>query len=81
MREGAACSPILWAVYADGLLVVLRKSGLGCKVAGLWVGGVLYADDLALLAPTRAILARMLKLVESYGASLNLTFSSCQEAS
>ena len=81
MREGAACSPILWAVYADGLLVVLRKSGLGCKVAGLWVGGVLYADDLALLAPTRDILARMLRLVESYGASLNLTFSSCQEAS
>ena len=75
MREGAACSPILWAVYADGLLVVLRGSGLGCKVAGLWVGGVLYADDLALLAPTRAILASMLALVESYGASLNLTFS------
>ena len=81
MREGAACSPILWAVYADGLLVVLRESGLGCKIAGLWVGGVLYADDLALLAPTRAILARMLALVEAYGASLNLTFSSCQEAS
>ena len=81
MREGAACSPILWAVYADGLLVVLRESGLGCKVAGLWVGGVLYADDLALLAPTRAILASMLALVESYGASLNLTFSSCQDAS
>ena len=78
MREGAACSPILWAVYADGLLVVLRESGLGCKVAGLWVGGVLYADDLALLAPTRAVLARMLALVESYGASLNLTFSSCK---
>ena len=80
MREGAACSPVLWAVYADGLLVILRESGLGCKVAGVWVGGVLYADDLALLAPTRAILASMLALVESYGASLNLTFSSCQDA-
>ena len=81
MREGAACSPVLWAVYADGLLLILRESGLGCKVAGLWVGGVLYADDLALLAPTRAILASMLALVESYGASLNLTFSSCQDPS
>ena len=79
MREGAACSPILWAVYADGLLVVLRQSGLGCHVAGVWMGGFLYADDLSLLAPTRVILASMLALVEAYGASLNLTFSSSQD--
>ena len=79
MREGAAASPLLWAVYADGILVVLRKSGLGCYVAGKWMGAVMYADDLALLAPTRAILAKMLSLVVDHGATLNLTFSSCQE--
>ena len=79
MREGAAASPVLWAIYADGLLVVLRQSGLGCHVAGMWMGGFLYADDLALLAPTRAILAAMLALVEAYGASLNLTFSTSQD--
>ena len=81
MREGAVCSPILWAVYADGLLVILRQSGLGCHIAGVWTGAVLYADDLTLLAPSRAILAAMLALVEAHGASLNLTFSSNQEAS
>ena len=79
MREGAACSPFLWAVYADGLLTELRNSGLGCSVAGLWMGAMLYADDLSLLAPTRAILASMLALVEAYGAKLNLTFSSDQD--
>ena len=42
---------------------------------------MLYADDLTLLAPSRTILAAMLALVETYGASLNLTFSSNQEAS
>ena len=40
------------------------------------MGAVLYVDDLALLAPTRAVLAAMLELVVSYGARLNLTFSS-----
>lgn len=79
MREGAAASPILWAVYADGFLVLLRKEGLGCHVAGVWMGAFMYADDLSLLAPTRKILASMLALVESYGASLNLTFSSDQD--
>ena len=81
MREGAAASPVLWSVYADGVLKLLRKSGLGCYIAGVWVGAVMYADDLALLAPTRAILASMLSLVVTHGAELNLTFSSCQEPS
>ena len=79
MREGAAGSPILWAVYADGLLIILRRSSLGCHIAGVWMGGFLYADELALLAPTRAILAAMLALVEEYGAALNLKFSTNQD--
>ena len=79
MREGAAASPVLWAVYADGIIKKLRKSKLGCYVAGCWVGAVMYADDLALIAPTRVVLAAMLELVEKYGASLNLTFSSSQD--
>ena len=79
MREGAACFPFLWAVYADGLLLVLRRSKLGCHVAGQWMGAFLYADDLSLIAPTRAILASMLAIVAEYGASLNLHFSTCQD--
>ena len=79
MREGAAASPALWAVYADGIIKRLRKSKLGCYVAGCWVGAVMYADDLALIATTRAVLAAMLDLVVEYGASLNLTFSSSQD--
>jgi hypothetical protein len=79
IREGAAASPILWAVYADGILLVLRRSGLGCYVAGAWMGAVLYADDLALIATNRAMLAEMLALAVAHGAALNLTFSSCQD--
>ena len=40
----------------------------------------MYADDLALIATTRAVLAAMLDLVVKYGATLNLTFSSSQDA-
>ena len=59
--------------------MVLRQSGLGCHVAGMWMGGVMYADDLALLASNRTMLAEMLALVVAHGASLNLIFSSCQD--
>ena len=39
------------------------------------MGGFLYADDLSLIAPSHAILARMLEMVAENGASLNLHFS------
>ena len=74
-RQGAVASPALWAVYIDDLLVELRRKGLGCYVAGVWMGAVLYVDDLALLAPTRSILASMLAVVERYSGTHNLHFS------
>ena len=74
-RQGAVASPALWAVYVDGLLLKLRGKGLGCFVAGVWMGAVLYVDDLALLAPTRSMLDRMLTVVEEYGHDHNLRFS------
>jgi hypothetical protein len=74
-RQGAAASPALWAIYVDGLLAELRRRGLGCHVAGVWMGAFLYVDDLALLAPTRAGLAGMLEVVEKYSVSHNLRFS------
>ena len=79
MREGAAASPALWAVYADGILKALRRSGLGCHVAGMWCGAVMYADDLALMATNRAMLSEMLAIAVKHGAGLNLRFSSSQD--
>ena len=74
-RQGAVASPALWAVYVDDLLIQLRRQGLGCNIAGVWMGAVLYVDDLALLAPTRSALAAMLAVVEKYSLSHNLHFS------
>ena len=37
-RQGSILSPSLFAVYVDGLLVQLRELGIGCKVAGVYMG-------------------------------------------
>ena len=39
------------------------------------MGALLYVDDLALLAPTRSMLSRMLAVVEVFGQEHNLKFS------
>ena len=51
-RQGSILSPALFAVYVDELLVKLRKLGVGCRVAGVYMGAVGFCDDLLLLAPT-----------------------------
>ena len=50
-REGPILSPILFALYVDDLLVELRHLGVGCKVAGVFMGALGFCDDMWLLAP------------------------------
>ena len=77
-RQGAVASPVLWAVYVNNLLVELRQERLGCFVSGIYMGAFMYVDDLALLAPTRSVLAEMLKVVENYGLPQSEGLHKCQ---
>ena len=74
-RQGSVLSPALFAVYLDDLIKELRSYGLGCHMAGLWIGAVAFADDLLLMAPICSAMAKMLKVCEQYAVDLNLSFS------
>ena len=58
-RQGSVASPAFWSVYLDPLFALLRESGFGCHIGGVFVGVVGYADDLLLLAPTRDAAQKM----------------------
>jgi len=60
--QGAIINPILFCVYLDDLLVKLREAGVGCYIAGCYVGALTYADDLVLLTPS-ASARRMLLII------------------
>jgi hypothetical protein len=38
-------SPALWSVYLDLLIKELRELGVGCHVGGVYMGAVVYVDD------------------------------------
>ena len=59
----------------DDLLKILRRSGVGCHLGGVFCGVVGYADDLLLLAPSRSAMETMLKMCENYAGENNLEFS------
>ena len=53
----------------------LRNLGIGCKVAGVYMGAVGFCDDLLLMAPTRDGMQAMLNTCQRFAARFNLQFS------
>ena len=50
VRQGSVLSPFLFAVYLDGLLVELSKSGVGCHWGSNFAGAfILYFVSLILI--------------------------------
>jgi len=61
-------------VYIDKLLKILRKSGFGCTIFGVFFGAVVYADDIFLLSASRSDLQIMINECQKFGAKMNLKF-------
>ena len=67
VKQGGVLSPRLFAIYLDDLIILLKNSGCGCHILDLFVAAILYADDLALLAPTRSSLQQLIDICTEYG--------------
>ena len=74
-RQGSILSPALFALYVDELLVELRALGIGCHVAGVYMGAVGFCDDILLLAPTRDGMQVMIDTCDRFAKKYNLKFS------
>ena len=74
-RQGSVISPTLWCLYVEDLIAELRSLGLCCRIHDISVGVTIYADDVILLAPSRAALQQMLKVTEQFAKEKNIVFS------
>ena len=75
-KQGGISSPKFFALYVDEIAEKLRQSGLGCHLVNVFVGAILFADDLALLSPSRAALQKMIHLCHQVCNDLCLQFNS-----
>ena len=50
-KLGGVLYPILFTLYLDELMDMLKSSGFGCYVGNVFVGTLAYANDNVLLAP------------------------------
>ena len=59
-KQGGVPSPVLFSIYLDQLIAQFGHLGMGCYMNGLFTGVFIYADDITLLAPSRASMVLML---------------------
>jgi len=64
VRQGGVLSPILFSIYIDGLVNLVNKTNIGCKIGAICTGIFLYADDIILLAPSIQAIQSMINLCE-----------------
>ncbi|CAK1583330.1 unnamed protein product [Parnassius mnemosyne] len=60
VRQGGLSSPKLFNLYVNDLIVELSSMRVGCKVSGVNVNNISYADDMVLLGPTTSAIREML---------------------
>jgi hypothetical protein len=52
VRQGGILSPTFYSIYVDDLVVKLKRSNVGCYLDNLFLSILLYADDMAIIAPS-----------------------------
>ena len=69
VTQGGIISPILFCLYINDLLDILKRKGIGCYIGSNYCGVIGYADDLILICPSLQRTKEMLLVCEEYANS------------
>jgi len=61
--------------YVDDLISELRQSGYGLHIGSLFIGSILYTDDIALLACSCYGLQQLINICHKYGMQWDIRFN------
>ena len=66
VKQGAILSPLLYNLFINDIVKLLKGRGLGLVFEGNWVGIMMYADDMVLLASSGEELQQMIDVVVEF---------------
>jgi len=75
VRQGGDLSSVLFNMYINPIITSLKSSGLGCHLKRLYVGCILYADDIILLSASVLSLQKMLNICNHVGNNIGVAFN------
>ena len=76
VRQGGILSPHSFNVYIDELSITLNDCKTGCCLNNVLLNHIMYADDMALIAPSVKGLKLLIRLCEQVASRLDITFNS-----
>ena len=68
-------SPQFYGIYVNDLILIFCRAGIGCHMIRLFIACILYADDIALIAPLRSIMQTMIDMCLKYDKEHCLSFN------
>ena len=68
-------SPVLFALYIDGVISELKLSGHGVHIGFLFIGCVVYADNIVLLSASCHGLQQLVNICNVYGTKWDIKFN------
>ena len=75
VKQGCILSTLFFNVYMDNLSSQLSAQYIGCSAGDVVVNHMLYADDIALFAPSAKGLQQLLDMCFTYGCSHDIQFN------
>jgi len=76
LRQGCLLSPILFALYINGLTEEIKKENLGIKLKRYGkLGTLMFADDIALIAESKEQLEKIMEITYQYSLKWRFTFN------
>ena len=75
VRQGSCLSPAIFNVFMNIFITQLKSLGIGCCISSMYLGCILYADDILLLSPTVTSLQNMLYKCTEIAEILSLEFN------
>ena len=71
-KQGGCLSPMSFTLYLDGLIQMLKHSGIGCHIGRTYCGVFGYADNMAIVSSTLFGLRQMIEIWEEYASEMDL---------
>ena len=75
VREGGLSSPLLYIIFANDSITLIKNSGLGIIHNGVYIGANMYADDISLLMESTAQMNDALGLLYHRGVHTRTSYN------
>jgi hypothetical protein len=66
VKQGACSSPDLYVIFVNQLAIKLEKMNIGLSIYGIWLGLLLFCDDMVILANSREEMEKMIQIIKDH---------------